>query len=96
MFTGEDMKIVYMNDEKCVITVKIQGTAFNDAMARGESCNEFYHAMQPAECRVFDVDMPEHSSIYIKKWPTMVMISYIPDQSLQSLSDASQHIPPSE
>ena len=82
------MKVVYINDEKTSITVKIQGVAFFDALDNGESLDKYFHVLRPAECKVFDLDMPANSSPYIKKWPGMVMISYIDDQVLSNLENA--------
>ena len=71
------MKITYFNDERANVCVKIQGTAFNEAVFKGEPLDPFFHILFPAESGEYDLDMPEGSQLFIKKWPGIVMISYI-------------------
>jgi hypothetical protein len=84
------MKVLYMNDERVNMVVKVQGIAFNAALNAGNPLDPFMHILWPTECRVFDLDMPANSSVYIKKWPNMVMISYIDDSALLNLENAQQ------
>lgn len=67
------MKIYYLNDEQKEMTVKILDATYDPAMGTGIT----YYTLQSCEGRVFDVVVPANSSLYVKKWVSMVMISYI-------------------
>ena len=67
------MQIVYMNDEKKNITVRIL-----DADYKPEGDNSHtYHVLRPCELKIFEINLPPNSAPYIKKWTDMVMITYI-------------------
>ena len=68
------MKMCYFNDEKNKITVKVLDT-------QGDA----YYTLEPARMGVYEVDMPEDSVPFIKKWMGMVMLSYTKSDNLDAL-----------
>lgn len=67
------MKVYYLNDEQREVTVKILDATYDAGNGTGIT----YHTLQSCEGRVFDVVVPEDAILYVKKWPSVVMISYI-------------------
>lgn len=68
------MKVYYLNDEKNPILVRILDLTYDP---NGDNPDHGYYCLNPAEGRSFDISMPDGSQIFIKKWPNMVMISYL-------------------
>jgi hypothetical protein len=65
-------QVFYLNDERKPITVKILDMA-----------GDRFETLQPAEGKTYDIMLPDEPAIlYVKKWPAMVMISYIATQHL--------------
>ena len=65
-------KIFYMNDETKHVTVKVMDKSFDHVTGHGDTLT----MLRPAEGRMFELDIPENSVIYVKKWAEMVLISY--------------------
>jgi len=63
--------VFYFNDEPHSIRVRIFGTD-----------GDHFTTLGPAEGRFFEVESPDESILWVKKWPTMLMISYIDPQGL--------------
>lgn len=76
------MKIYYLNDEKKPITVRVLDSKYDAMNATGDT----YTVLQSCEGRMFDLELPEGTVPYIKKWPTMVMISYVMPSALEDQS----------
>jgi len=66
------MKVYYMNDERQPITVRVMDARYDPTTGKGDS----FTVLQPAEAREFEVVLPPNSVLWVKKWPTMVMLSY--------------------
>jgi hypothetical protein len=66
-------QIFYLNDERKNISVRIMDRNYDAATSTGDS----YMVLKPAEGRMFELDIPDDCSIYVKKWEELVLISYI-------------------
>lgn len=82
------MKVFYMNDEQKPITVRIQDARFDPATFTGD----IFTTLKSCEAKVFDVQIPEGCVLYMKKWPTTLMISYIDSTGLTQFDQ----VPPAE
>ena len=78
------MKVYYLNDEQKEITLRILDATYDHTYTKSDNSNT-YHRLRPAEGRVFEVILPEGTSLWIKKWPGMVMLSYVDDSALAQL-----------
>lgn len=87
------MKIYYNNDEQRDITIRVMDGRYNAATATGDT----YYTLKPFECKELDVQLPEGSILYIKRWPSMVMFSYyFPQTTSQSAVESHQERQDSE
>jgi len=68
-------KIYYFNDERSPITVKTQKLG-------GEPWENDFVILNQQEGRLFEVEIPEGNELWIKKWPNMVMLSWISVEAL--------------
>lgn len=66
-------KIYYLNDESKRVVVKVMDSSFDHVTGKGE----LMYALQAGEGRTFELDIPEESILFVKKWNDMVMISYV-------------------
>lgn len=66
-------KIFYLNDEPHPITVRMQDSYYDPATAKGD----VFDTLQAAEGKLYELDIPESSTLWVKKWQRVVMISYI-------------------
>lgn len=66
------MKLHYMNDERQPIVVRVMDARYDPSTGKGD----LFVTLQPAEAREFEVVLPPNSILWVKKWPTMVMLSY--------------------
>ncbi len=69
------MKIVkfgYMNDEHEPIIIKVLDSRYDAFTSTGD----FYVTLKPCEYKEFEIHMPDDAILYVKKWPSMVMLSY--------------------
>lgn len=69
------MKVYYFNDEQKPITVRIFDATYDPTFQTDNQ--RHYHKLEPAEGKMFDVELPEGTVPFIKKWVNMVMISYV-------------------
>lgn len=82
------MKVHYLNDEPIETIVKIQDRKFDSTLLRSNS-GAFY-TLNPSESRVFDLDVPEGSVLSVKKWPGMVVLSFVEPAALSDLEGQSR------
>lgn len=82
------MKVFYLNDERTDVTVKVMDDTWDNTYQDDNAKN--FCRLQPAEGRVFEIVCPEGSVLWVKKWPSMVMISYIDPAGLSQLDE---HLP---
>ena len=72
------MKIYYFNDEKQPVTIQVNGQLRPSATNKYGDPQIEYFTLNPLEARVFDVDAPEGSIPYVKRWESrMVLLSYL-------------------
>jgi hypothetical protein len=86
------MKIYYLNDEQMPMHVAIKDDEFYAALNNGEDLSRWHVTLQSCESRVFDLVCPPGSIPYVKKWPQMVMISYI-DPAVAAQLGQARHSP---
>lgn len=91
------MKVYYMNDEQKDITVRIMDLTYDDTFTKSNNLNT-YHRLKATEGRVFDLQVPEGSALYVKKWKDVVMLSYLEESVLESMlqSEREQRVQASE
>jgi hypothetical protein len=77
------MKVYYMNDEQKEITLRILDANYDHT---GGDNSLTFHKMKPCEGRLFDVAIPEGGCLWVKKWPGMVMLSYLDQSGLAQVS----------
>jgi hypothetical protein len=76
------MKLYYLNDERREMTVRILDARYDPTTGQGD----VYVKLASCEGRLLDVQIPAGHVPYVKKWPNMVMISYI-DPAVLTQSD---------
>lgn len=84
------MKVYYFNDERAPMRVRILDVNYDAATATGDS----WATLAPASGQIFDVALPEGAALYVKKWPGMVMISYISQAGLAQFEEAPLKMDP--
>jgi hypothetical protein len=86
------MKIYYFNDEKQPVTIQVNGQLRPSATNKYGDPQIEYFTLKPLEARVFDVDAPEGSIPYVKRWESrMVLLSYLQaDSELLSRRDGDE------
>jgi len=80
------MQLYYLNDERKEIIVKVMDDTWDVSGDNGKH----YYRMAPAEGRVFDISCPPGSVLYVKKWPELVMLTYIDPAVLAQLAQRPQ------
>jgi hypothetical protein len=72
------MKVYYLNDESQPVLIQVNGQLRpSDVNPYGEPSVEYF-TLQPREARVFEIDAPENSIPYVKRWETRkVLLTYI-------------------
>jgi hypothetical protein len=65
--------IFYLNDEPQDVSIKVLDNRFDPVTCTGDVLT----VLKSTEGRVFELDIPDDSIIYVKKWKTMALISYI-------------------
>lgn len=78
------MRIYYLNDEQREMRVRILDASYDPVTCTGDT----YVTLQPCEGRLFHVMLPADSVIYVKKWPNLVMISYIDRAAVAQLEQS--------
>lgn len=73
------MRIYYFNDEQKPVVVRVLDGKYDATNATGDT----YTTLQSCEGAFFDISLPEGTVPYIKKWPNMVMISYLTPSALE-------------
>ncbi len=86
------MKVYYYNDEQKEITVRIMDLTYDHTFTKNDNSNT-YHRLQSCEGRVFDLSIPEGSALYVKKWPGMVMLSYLEQSVLEQFAQPPSVLP---
>ena len=66
------MKLYYLNDERQEVVVRVMDTRWDPVTFKGDT----FTTLKACEGREFDIQVPEGAMLYIKKWPTMVMLSF--------------------
>lgn len=66
------MKVFYFNDEQNPVDVFVGGLG-----------NNFVETLPATSGKVFEVPVPEGSILWIKKWPTYVMLSWADKASFE-------------
>jgi len=76
------MKVYYMNDEKETVLVQVNGQLRpSNVNPYGEPSVEYF-SLQPQESRIFDIDAPEGSIPYVKRWESRhVLLTYLSKES---------------
>lgn len=69
------MKLFYLNDEQKEISVRVQDMTWDYTYATDNAKN--FHRLKAGEGREFDVQMPAGATLWLKKWPGILMISYV-------------------
>ena len=82
------MKLYYLNDEQKEVLVKVMDQTW-DYTYTNDNTKNLYRLM-PAEGRVFEIDIPVDSILWIKKWPGIVMLSYF---ALSALPQSDEQLP---
>lgn len=82
------MKLYYFNDEKQHVTVKVMDLSYDYVNIDANSNN--LCQLGPAEGRTFDLTIPDGSILWIKKWPGIVMLSYV---FPSALPQSEEHLP---
>ena len=81
-----------MNDENKPITVQVNGQ-LRPSLTNpyGEPSIEYF-ILKPQESKVFEIDAPEGSIPYLKRWETrQILLTYLPaDSELLSHSDKKE------
>jgi hypothetical protein len=94
------VELEYMNDEQQPITVRVMDARYDASNCTGD----IYTTLQACEHKEFEVHMPDDAILYIKKWKTLVMLSYreqtapqpnvppveLPQDALDALKDVFQ------
>jgi hypothetical protein len=72
------MKIYYFNDEKQPVTIQVNGQLRPSSTNKHGDPQIEYFILDPLEARVFNVDAPEGSIPYVKRWENrFVLLSYL-------------------
>lgn len=84
------MKIYYLNDEHEPVLVRVNHQfTFDPANPFAQPKHDYVH-LAPAESRVFDIDAPEGSIPFVKRWERrVVLLSYILPEALKQLEEPS-------
>lgn len=84
------MKIFYMNDENQNVTVQTVGQLkASPTNPHGEPTIEYFQ-LKPQEGRLFEIDSPEGSIPWVKRWENrIVLLSYVSSQELADAHKAS-------
>lgn len=82
------MNIYYLNDEKREVTVRVLDTAYDPITGTGDS----FTKLAPCEGRMFTVHLPAGAIPYIKKWPALIMISYVYPADLPQPIGQREHL----
>lgn len=80
------MQVYYLNDERKEVLVKVRDNRFDPVMCTGD----VVVTLKPAEGRSFDLEVPEGSILFVKKWPDLVMISYAYPPAVAQLDEGLQ------
>lgn len=72
------MKMYYLNDETVPVTIQVVSQCRpHPNNPYGEPSIEYFR-LKPCEGRIFEVDAPESSILYVKRWDNhTVLLSYI-------------------
>jgi hypothetical protein len=71
------LKIYYMNDEQKPITVQVNHAFFFDPNDLTKQPKIEYFTLQPAEARVFSIEVFDTKAIpFVKKWQNQVLLTY--------------------
>jgi hypothetical protein len=79
------MKVFYFNDEQKPVIVKVMDDTW-DYTGKDDNKKNF-HTLNAADHKVFDLVVPDGAILYIKKWPGIVMLSYILSRNLPPEDD---------
>lgn len=85
------MKVYYMNDEQKPVLVTIKDDDFYTALNSGQNLSKWNVTLKSCEAKLFELACPSGAVPYIKKWPNVIMISYIDASALQQLQQAQPH-----
>lgn len=77
--------IYYMNDEQKPITVQVNHYFFFNPNDPYKEPKVEYFKLDPAEAKVFKIEVPENSIPYVKKWKDVVLLTYSDLQSHSSM-----------
>ena len=80
------MKLVYMNDEKKQVKLRVLDSNYDSVTCTGDR----FYTLEPGEAIVLDLNVRAGSVPFIKKWPSMVMISDIDSAALPQLRHEPQ------
>lgn len=71
------MKIYYLNDETAPVMIRIIGPA--------PLCDNTYITLAPQEGREFEIDAPQDSIPFVKRWDNRtILLSYIKKHSVEN------------
>jgi hypothetical protein len=73
------VKLYYLNDEQKPITVRIMDSRYDPTTGLGD----IYTTLKSCEGRTFEILLEEGQTLYIKKWPGIVMFSGWETSSLE-------------
>lgn len=64
--------IAYLNDEKKKVSVRVMDLRYDPLTATGD----FWAVLDIAEYKEFELQIPDDSIVYVKKWESQVLLSY--------------------
>jgi hypothetical protein len=67
------IKVGYLNDERKDITLRVLDLRFDHT---GGDNSWSYVILKSCEYREFELHVPDEAILFVKKWPSMVMLSY--------------------
>jgi hypothetical protein len=73
------VKFAYMNDEQRKVGIRILDLHYDYATATGDT----YTFLDSCEFRVFELQIPDDAIVYVKRWPSGLLISYFVETSHQ-------------
>jgi len=82
------MKVYYFNDERKDVVVRVLDATYDESVGPKDSD---YTDLKACQGTLFDVQLPDNSVLHIKKWPHMVMLSYIDQSAFAQSAEVQQH-----
>lgn len=88
------VKLYYLNDEQKEMIVRVLDLRYDHFNGRGPA--DEFTTLKSCEGREFEVHMPDNAILYVKKWKSMVMLSYHEQIAQPQSSQPGESLPPEE